>query len=158
MSLIRMLKQHMAEQFYEQQLKRWVGEQTETSGRTTQPNGAHKVDVYEVLGFLKRTVHHQTFCIRNFNHQGRGAVNIIFNKQNVNSVESSTETEAVTSADDLVPLALFTRIFWEKQGHESKTTVCQDNASAMLLKKNDKESFSKNCACQHWMFLHQGLH
>jgi len=66
----------MAEQFYEQQLKRWVGEQTETSGRTTQPNGAHKVDVHEVLGFLKRTVHHHTFCIRNFNDQGRGAGNV----------------------------------------------------------------------------------
>jgi len=58
------------------------------------------------------------------------------------NTKSSTEAE-LAAADDSFPLALWTMIFWKKQGHESETTICQDNASAVLSEKNSKESSSK---------------
>jgi hypothetical protein len=47
------------------------------------------------------------------------------------------------AADNAVPLALWTRNFLKEQGYETKTTIYQDNTSAILLEKNGKESSSK---------------
>ena len=72
---------------------------------------------------------------------GRGAANTISSKQKLNT-RSSTEAEVV-AADNAVPLALWTRNFLKEQGYETKTTIYQDNTSAILLEKNGKESSSK---------------
>jgi hypothetical protein len=72
---------------------------------------------------------------------GRGAANTISCKQKLNTT-SSTEAELV-AANDAVPYALWTKYFLEEQGYDSKTTIYQDNTSAMLLEKNGKESSSK---------------
>jgi len=70
----------------------------------------------------------------NIQSLGRGAANTISSKQKLNT-KSSTEAELVT-ADDSVPLTLWTMIFLKEQGCESETTIYQDNPSAMLLEKN----------------------
>jgi hypothetical protein len=72
---------------------------------------------------------------------GRGAANTFSSKQKLNT-KSSTESELV-GADDVVPLALWTRNFLGEQGYESKTTIYQDNTSAIQLERNGKESSSK---------------
>jgi hypothetical protein len=72
---------------------------------------------------------------------GKGAVNTISAKQKLNT-KSSTEAELV-AVDDVVAQAMWTRNFLEAQGYKSKTTIYQDNTSAILLEKNGKESSSK---------------
>ena len=72
---------------------------------------------------------------------GKGAVNTISAKQKLNT-RSSTEAELV-AVDDVVVQAMWTRNFLEEQGYECKTTIYQDNTSAILLEKNGKESSSK---------------
>ena len=72
---------------------------------------------------------------------GKGAVNTISAKQRLNT-RSSTEAELV-AADDVLPQALWTKYFLDAQGYSSKTTLHQDNTSAMLLEKNGTESSSK---------------
>jgi hypothetical protein len=72
---------------------------------------------------------------------GRGAATTLSAKQKLNT-KSSTEAEVV-GTDDILPLALWTTNFLEEQGYESKTTIYQDNTSAILLEKNGKESSSK---------------
>lgn len=49
--------------------------------------------------------------------------------------KSSTEAEVV-AVDDLMPMTTWTKCFLEEQGCKMKTTICQDNQSAMLLEKN----------------------
>jgi len=77
----------------------------------------------------------------NIQTSGKGKASTISSKQKLNT-KTSTEAELV-AAGDSVPLTLWTRIFLKEQGCEIETTICQDNASAMLSKKNDKESCSK---------------
>jgi hypothetical protein len=72
---------------------------------------------------------------------GKGAVQTISAKQKLNT-RSSTEAELV-AVDDVVVQAMWTRNFLEAQGYECKTTIYQDNTSAILLEKNGKESSSK---------------
>ena len=72
---------------------------------------------------------------------GKGAMQVISAKQKLNT-RSSTEAELV-AADDVVVQAMWTRNFLEAQGYSSKTTIFQDNTSAILLEKNGKESSSK---------------
>ena len=72
---------------------------------------------------------------------GKGATTTISAKQKLNT-RSSTEAELV-AVDDIVTHALWTRNFLEAQGYEVKTTIHQDNQSAILLEKNGKESSSK---------------
>ncbi len=72
---------------------------------------------------------------------GKGAVTTISAKQKLNT-RSSTEAELV-AADDAVVHAMWTKNFLEAQGYKVKTTVYQDNTSAILLEKNGKESSSK---------------
>ena len=72
---------------------------------------------------------------------GKGAVVTISGKQKINT-RSSTESELV-SADDIMSLALWTRLFLEAQGFQSETTVHQDNTSTMLLETNGPASSSK---------------
>ena len=62
-------------------------------------------------------------------------------KQKLNT-RSSTEAKLV-AADDVLPQALWTRMFLEHQGYSSETTIYQDNTSAMLLERNGMESSSK---------------
>ena len=68
---------------------------------------------------------------------GKGAMQVISAKQKLNT-RSSTEAELV-AADDVVVQAMWTRNFLAAQGYSSKTTVFQDNTSAILLEKNGKE-------------------
>jgi len=72
---------------------------------------------------------------------GKGAMQVISAKQKLNT-RSSTEAELV-AADEVVVQAMWTRNFLEAQGYTSRTTVFQDNTSAILLEKNGKESSSK---------------
>jgi hypothetical protein len=72
---------------------------------------------------------------------GKGAVNTISAKQKLNT-RSSTEAELV-AADNIVPQAMWTRMFLESQGHASETAVFQDNTSSNALEQNGKESSSK---------------
>ena len=72
---------------------------------------------------------------------GKGAANTISAKQKLNT-RSSTEAEMV-GADDMTPPALWTMNFSEAQGCEVKTTIFQDNTSAILLETNGMESSSK---------------
>ena len=72
---------------------------------------------------------------------GKGSFNVISSKQKLNT-RSSTEAELV-AADDVLPQALWTRMFLEHQGYSSETTIYQDNTSAMLLERNGMESSSK---------------
>ena len=72
---------------------------------------------------------------------GKGVIKSISCKQKLNT-KSSTEAELV-AADDVVPSALWTRLFLLSQGYKSKTTLFQDNTSAILLEKNGTKSSSK---------------
>ena len=72
---------------------------------------------------------------------GKGATTTLSAKQKLNT-RSSTEAELV-AVDDIVTHALWTRNFLEAQGYKVKTTIHQDNQSAILLEKNGKESSSK---------------
>ena len=72
---------------------------------------------------------------------GKGAVTTISAKQKLNT-KSSTEAEVV-AVDDVLPQALWTRNFLMEQGYECKTTIYQDNTSAIQLETNGTESSSK---------------
>ena len=72
---------------------------------------------------------------------GEGAPCTVSAKQKLNT-RSSTEAELV-GADDIVPLALWMRLFVEAQGCETEVIIFQDNKSAILLEINGKESSSK---------------
>ena len=62
-------------------------------------------------------------------------------KQKLNT-KSSTEAELV-GVDDLIGHILWTNYFLEAQGYNKKTTLYQDNKSAILLQKNGKASSGK---------------
>jgi hypothetical protein len=63
-------------------------------------------------------------------------------KQKMNT-GSSTETELVT-ADDFMPIILWTNYFLEAQGYGHQDTILyQDNQSAILLEKNGRKPSSK---------------
>jgi hypothetical protein len=72
---------------------------------------------------------------------GRGAANTFSVKQKLNTT-SSTTAELVGTAD-VLPFALWTRLFLNEQGYKNKTTIFQDNTSAIQLERNGKESSSK---------------
>jgi hypothetical protein len=72
---------------------------------------------------------------------GKGAVKTVSSKQKLNT-RSSTEAELV-GVDDIAPLAIWTKLFLEAQGYECRTTIYQDNQSAILLEKNGKDSSTK---------------
>jgi len=108
------------------------------------PLGANEGDVLQTRHFPDATFAMDADMkshTENIQTSGTGAASTIFSKQKLNA-KTSTEAELV-AADDSVLLALWTRIFLKEKGHEIETTMCQDNASAMLLEKNGKESCSK---------------
>jgi hypothetical protein len=72
---------------------------------------------------------------------GKGATKTVSSKQRLNT-RSSTEAELI-GVDDIAPLAVWTMLFLEAQGYKSRTTIYQDNTSAILLEKNGKESSLK---------------
>ena len=73
---------------------------------------------------------------------GEGAAQSVSMKQKLMG-KSSTEAEII-GADDVLSHLMWTKYFLEAQGYEAKQTVLyQDNASAILLEKNGKESSSK---------------
>jgi hypothetical protein len=73
---------------------------------------------------------------------GKGSITGASKKQNINT-RSSTESELV-GADDMLPQIMWTRYFIEAQGFNVDDSILyQDNLSAMLLEKNDKQSSSK---------------
>ena len=73
---------------------------------------------------------------------GKGAIQSMSKKQKLNT-KSSTEAELV-GADDVLGDLLWTRNFLEAQGYPSKkTTLYQDNTSAILLENNGRDSAGK---------------
>ena len=73
---------------------------------------------------------------------GRGAIIATSTKQKLNT-RSSTEAELV-GADDVMPIAMWTKYFIEAQGYKVKKSVLyQDNKSTILLEKNGRASSSK---------------
>jgi hypothetical protein len=73
---------------------------------------------------------------------GRGFPLSSLTQQKLNT-RSSTESKVV-GVDDLMPAILWTRNFWQAQGHGvNECIVYQDNKSAILLEKNGKASSSK---------------
>ena len=73
---------------------------------------------------------------------GRGAIQSVSTKQKINAC-SSTESELV-GIDDIIPKAVWTKLFMEEQGHGiKKNVVYRDNTSAMKLELNGKASSSK---------------
>ena len=72
---------------------------------------------------------------------GKGSVNTYSAKQKLNT-RSSTEAEVV-GVDDIATSAVWTHNFLDAQGYDCRTTIYQDNTSAILLEKNGKESSSK---------------
>ena len=72
---------------------------------------------------------------------GKGAFTTGSSKQKLNTT-SSTEAELVAAHEALL-YALWTRLFLINQGFECKTTIYQDNTSAILLDSNGVESSSK---------------
>ncbi len=72
---------------------------------------------------------------------GKGAVTTTSAKQKLNT-RSSTEAELV-AANEAAVQAMWIRNFLEAQGYDSKTTIYQDNTSAILLEKNGRESSGK---------------
>ena len=73
---------------------------------------------------------------------GKGAIQSMSRKQKLNT-KSSTEAELV-GADDVLGDLLWTRNFLEAQGYPSKkTTLYQDNTSAILLENNGRDSAGK---------------
>jgi len=89
---------------------------------------------------------------------GRWAANAISSKQKLNT-KISTKA-ALVAADDSFPLALWTRIFLKEQGHESETTIYQDNTTLLpcCWKRTVGEFWQENWAHEHHTFLHHGLH
>jgi hypothetical protein len=72
---------------------------------------------------------------------GTGCIVSMSSKQKLNT-RSSTEAELV-GVDDCMGKILWTKNFMESQGYQIRTTVYQDNKSAILLEKNGKASSSK---------------
>jgi hypothetical protein len=73
---------------------------------------------------------------------GKGAITAKSTKQKLNT-RSSTETEIV-GVDDVMPDILWTNLFLEDQGYDSKDTIIyQDNKSTMLWMKNGRQSLGK---------------
>ena len=73
---------------------------------------------------------------------GKGVVQSISAKQKLNTL-SSTTSESV-GADQVSPVALWTPLFVEAQGHcIEETKVWQDNQNTMLLEKRGKTSSGK---------------
>ena len=69
---------------------------------------------------------------------GKGSVYSSSTRQKLNT-KSSTEAELV-AVDDLMPMIIWTQYFLEEQGYDMKTTIYQDNQSAILLEKNGRKS------------------
>ena len=58
--------------------------------------------------------------------------------------QSSTASELVVAANNLMPIILWTNYFLEAQGYNHQDTILyQDNQSAILLEKNSRKSSSK---------------
>jgi hypothetical protein len=73
---------------------------------------------------------------------GKGTITAKSTKQKLNT-RSSTETEIV-GVDDVMPDILWTNLFLEDQGYESKDTIIyQDNKSTMLWMQNGRQSLGK---------------
>jgi len=73
---------------------------------------------------------------------GKGAVQSTSAKQKLNT--SSLTTSELVGADQVLPVALWTPLFVEAQGHCIKANEAwQDNQSTMLLEKNGKTSSGK---------------
>ena len=73
---------------------------------------------------------------------GKGAQHASSTKQKLNTT-SSTEAELVAVSDSM-PQVLWTGYFLRARGYEvNKSTIYQDNQSAMLLEKNGKASSGK---------------
>ena len=73
---------------------------------------------------------------------GKGSVYSTSTRQKLNT-KSSTEAELV-AVDDVMPQALWTRYFLKGQGYDvEKSTIYQDNQSAMLLENNGQRSSGK---------------
>ena len=74
---------------------------------------------------------------------GKGMIQCISHKQKLNTL-SSTEAE-LAGANDVLSHLLWTKNFMEAQGYKAEQTILnQDNTSAILLKKNGRESSGKN--------------
>jgi hypothetical protein len=74
---------------------------------------------------------------------GKGAVQSISRKQNLNTSKSSTESE-LDGADNILVMILWTKLFLEQQGYNINSNVLyQDNKSAILLETNGKKSTGK---------------
>jgi hypothetical protein len=73
---------------------------------------------------------------------GKGTITAKSTKQKLNT-RSSTETEIV-GVDDVMPDILWTNLFLEDQGYDSKDTIIyQDNKSTMIWMKNGRQSLGK---------------
>jgi hypothetical protein len=73
---------------------------------------------------------------------GKGSIQNVSAKQKVNT-RSSTETELI-GFDDVVPKILWTKLFMDAQGYESKDNIVyRDNQSSMKLEANGKSSSTK---------------
>ena len=73
---------------------------------------------------------------------GAGAAQLASTKQKINT-RSSTESELVAT-DDIIGQVLWTHHFLEEQGYPiTKSSIYQDNKSAILLEKNGRASAGK---------------
>ena len=72
---------------------------------------------------------------------GKGSIQSTSKKQKLNS-GSSTEAELIATDDAVRPMS-WTKQFPEAQGHETNSTLHQDNKSAIQLEKNGRASAGK---------------
>ena len=73
---------------------------------------------------------------------GRGAVQSASRKQKLNS-RSSTESEIVATSDIAI-MVLWTKLFLQEQGVETKHIIAQDNKASILLETNGRHSAGPN--------------
>ena len=71
---------------------------------------------------------------------GKGSMYNKSTKQKING-KNSTETELI-GVDDVLPQVLWSNYFMKAQGWTCKTTIYQDNKSAILLENNGRLSSS----------------
>ena len=73
---------------------------------------------------------------------GRGAVQSASRNQKQNS-RSSTEAEIVATSDVAI-MVLWTKLFLQEQGVETKHIIAQDNKASILLETNGRRSAGPN--------------